>query len=75
MAFSISALRSAFDFSIFAQCARGNCQLAIYEYIAGFFATSAVCAPEGIAHKATINNAHNPVKTRNFYMFIVFLLL
>jgi hypothetical protein len=44
-------------------------------YIAGFSFTSAVCAPNGIAHSAEKTSAHNPVKTLKNRMFILILLL
>src|SRR5277367_1031251 len=72
-ALSRIALLAELSFAISAQCARGICQLAIYEYIEGFSFTSDVCALDGMADRVDNATAQIPAKMLDDLLFILFL--
>src|SRR5690242_7869222 len=74
MPLSNVAASSAIDFCIAPHCARGICQLATYEYIAGFCLVAAICATEGATHTAEIASTHTPIAILHTFLFTLCLL-
>lgn len=72
MPLSNVAASSAIDFCIAAHCARGICQFATYEYIAGFCFVAAICATDGAAHTAEIASKHTPANILQTFLFTFF---
>src|SRR5690348_2615845 len=73
-ALSRIALSESVDLAISAHCARGICQLAIYEYIGGFSFASEFWAPAGRVHRLKRASAHSPMKMLHDFRVILFLL-